>query len=223
MISRFFIDRPVFATVLSIVIMLAGLASMYALPVEQYPSIVPPEVVVQARYPGASAQTISETVAAPIEQQVNGVDGMIYMRSASSDAGSMRLSVYFDIGTDPDQATIDVNNRVSAALARLPEQVRQQGVTVQKRSSSILSMVALSSPNGTYDRLFMSNYALLNIIDELKRVPGVGDAALFGAANYSMRVWLNPSKLAEFGLTPSDIAQVLREQNTQASVGSLGA
>jgi len=222
-ISRFFIDRPVFATVLSIVIMLAGLASMYALPVEQYPSIVPPEVVVQARYPGASAQTISETVAAPIEQQVNGVDGMIYMRSASSDAGSMRLSVYFDIGTDPDQATIDVNNRVSAALARLPEEVRQQGVTVQKRSSSILSMVALSSPNGTYDRLWMSNYALLNIIDELKRVPGIGDAALFGAANYSMRVWLNPSKLAEFGLTPSDIARVLREQNTQASVGALGA
>ena len=223
MISRFFIDRPVFATVLSIVIMLAGLGSMFALPVEQYPSIVPPEVVVQARYPGASAQTISETVAAPIEQQVNGVDGMIYMRSTSSDAGSMRMSVYFDIGTDPDQATIDVNNRVSAALARLPEAVRQQGVTVQKRSSSILSMIALSSPGGTYDRLYMSNYALLNMIDELKRVPGVGDAALFGAANYSMRIWLNPAKLAEFRLTPSDIVRVLREQNTQASVGSLGA
>ena len=222
MISKFFIDRPVFAMVLSIVIVLAGLAAMRALPVEQYPEIVPPEVVVSASYPGASAETLAETVAAPIEQQVNGVEKMIYMRSTSSDAGSMRLSVYFEIGTDPDQATINVNNRVQAALARLPEQVRQQGVTVQKRSSSILALVALTSPDGRYDRLFMSNYALLNVIDELKRVPGVGDASLFGAANYSMRVWLKPDKLAEFGLTPSDIAAVLREQNTQASVGSVG-
>jgi len=222
MISKFFIDRPVFATVLSIVIVLAGLAAMMALPVEQYPEIVPPEVVVSASYPGANAETLAETVAAPIEQQVNGVEDMIYMRSTSSDAGSMRLSVYFEIGTDPDQATINVNNRVQAALARLPEQVRQQGVTVQKRSSSILALVSLSSPDERYDRLFMSNYALLNVIDELKRIPGVGDASLFGAADYSMRIWLKPDKLAEFGLTPSDVAGVLREQNTQAAAGSMG-
>ncbi len=223
MISKFFIDRPVFATVLSIVIVLAGLGAMTTLPIEQYPEIVPPEVVVDARYPGASAQTISETVAAPIEQQVNGVENMIYMRSTSSDAGTMRMSVFFDIGSDPDQATIDVNNRVQAALPRVPEQVRQQGVTVQKRSSSILALVTLTSPDERYDRLFMSNYALVSIIDQLKRIPGVGDAQLFGAANYSMRVWLQPDKLAQYGLTPSDIAAVLREQNTQAAAGSIGA
>jgi multidrug efflux pump len=223
MISKFFIDRPVFATVLSIVIVLAGLASMFVLPVEQYPQIVPPEVVVSARYPGASAQTISESVAAPLEQQVNGVEDMIHMRSASADSGEMRLSVYFDIGTDPDQATINVNNRVQAALSRLPEIVRQQGVTVQKRSSSIMAMVALHSPNGSHDRLFMNNYALLYIIDQLKRVPGVGDASVFGQIDYSMRVWLKPDKLAELRLTPSDVAAALREQNIQPAVGAMGA
>jgi multidrug efflux pump len=223
MISKFFINRPIFATVLSIVIVLAGLVSMYALPVEQYPEIVPPEVVVTANYPGASAQTISESVAAPIEQQVNGVENMIYMRSANSDAGSMRLSVFFDIGTDPDQATINVNNRVQAAIARLPEIVREQGVTVQKRSSSIMAMVALHSPNGRYDQLFMNNYASLYVTDQLKRVPGVGDASVFGQTDYSMRVWLKPDKLAEYGLTPTDVATALREQNIQPAVGAMGA
>jgi multidrug efflux pump len=223
MISKFFINRPVFATVLSIVIVLAGLVSLYALPVEQYPEIVPAEVVVTANYPGASAQTIAETVAAPIEQQVNGVEDMIYMRSANSDSGSMRLSVYFDIGTDPDQATINVNNRVQAAIARLPEIVRQQGVTVQKRSSSIMAMVTLHSPNGRYDQLFMNNYATLYVTDQLKRVPGVGDASVFGQTDYSMRVWLKPDKLAEYGLTPTDVAQALREQNIQPAVGAMGA
>ncbi|MFC4252802.1 efflux RND transporter permease subunit [Sinimarinibacterium flocculans] len=223
MISKFFIDRPVFATVLSITITLAGLVAMRSLPVEQYPQIVPPEVVIQARFPGANAQTISETVAAPIEQQVNGVENMIYMRSTSSDAGSMRMSVYFDVGTDPDQATINVNNRVQAALPTLPANVRNLGVTVRKQSSSILGLVALSSPDGRYDRLFMSNYALINIIDEIRRIPGIGDASLFGAADYSMRIWLRPDKLAEYELTPNDIAERLREQNTDAAIGSLGA
>jgi multidrug efflux pump len=223
MISRFFIDRPVFATVLSVVIVLAGLAAMYDLPVEQYPEIVPPEVVVQANYPGADARTIAESVAAPLEQQINGVENMVYLRSVNADAGNMRMSVFFDIGTNPDQATINVNNRVQAAIAQLPEIVRQQGVTVQKRSSSILAMVAMHSPDDRFDRLYMSNYALLYVIDQLKRIPGVGDAALFGQIDYSMRVWLRPDKLADYGLTTSDVSAALREQNIQPAVGSMGA
>ena len=223
MISKFFIHRPVFATVLSIVIVLAGLASLYTLPVEQYPEIVPPEIVVVANYPGASAQTIADSVAEPIEQQVNGVEDMIYMRSTSSDAGDMRLSVFFDIGTDADQATINVNNRVQAAIARLPAAVREQGVTVQKRSSSILSLVALYSPDGQHDALSMNNYASRYVTDQLKRVPGVGDASVFGQTDYSMRVWLRPDKLAEYGLTPADVANALREQNIQPAVGAMGA
>ena len=201
MISRFFIERPVFATVLSVAITLAGLVAIRALPIAQYPNILPPEVVVSARYSGASAQVIAESIAAPLEQQINGAENMIYLRSTSADSGTMQLSVSFAIGTDPDQATIDVNNRVQAALPNLPAEVRQQGVLVKKRSTSILAVVTLSSPDGRYDPVFISNYALLNIIDELKRTPGVGDAALFGAKDYSMRVWLQPDKLAQHGLT----------------------
>lgn len=222
MISRFFIDRPIFSSVLSIVIMLAGLVAMRALPVAQYPEIVPPQVVVAATYPGASAQTIAETVAAPLEQQVNGVEDMIYMQSTSTGTGTMNLSVYFQTGTDPDQATINVNNRVQRAIAVLPEEVRRQGVTVTKRSSSILQIVALSSPDRRYDTIYISNYALVNIIDELRRTPGVGDASLFGASDYSMRVWLRPDKVAQVNLTPGDIAAAIREQNAQFAAGRFG-
>src|SRR4051812_5675926 len=175
MISKFFIDRPIFAAVLSIVIVLAGLLALRALPVAQYPQIVPPQVVVSATYPGATAQTIAETVAAPLEQQINGVENMIYMQSTSTGTGTLNLSVYFQNGTNADQATINVNNRVQRATALLPEEVRRQGVSVTKRSSSILQVLTLSSPEGRYDRLFISNYALVNIIDELRRTPGVGD------------------------------------------------
>ncbi|MDB5570751.1 MAG: hydrophobe/amphiphile efflux family transporter [Hyphomicrobiales bacterium] len=222
MISRFFIDRPVFASVLSIVIVLGGLLAMRALPVSQYPQIVPPEVVITANYPGANAQTIAETVAAPLEQQINGVENMIYMRSTSTGSGTLNLSVSFAIGTNPDQATINVNNRVQRAQALLPEEVRRQGVTVNKRSSSILQLLAMSSPNGRYDTIFISNYALINVIDELRRTPGVGDASLFGASDYSMRLWLKPDKMAQYNLTPGDVAAAVREQNAQFAAGRFG-
>jgi hydrophobe/amphiphile efflux-1 (HAE1) family protein len=219
MISKFFIDRPIFASVLSIVIVLVGLIAIRILPVAQYPEIVPPQVVVSATYPGASAQTIAETVAAPLEQQVNGVEDMLYMQSTSTGTGTMSLSVFFRTGTDADQATINVNNRVQRATAVLPEEVRRQGVTVTKRSSSILQIVALSSPDKRYDPIYISNYALINIIDELRRTPGVGDASLFGASDYAMRIWLRPDKVAQYNLTPSDIAAAIREQNAQFAAG----
>jgi multidrug efflux pump len=219
MISKFFIDRPIFASVLSIAIVLIGLIAMRVLPVAQYPEIVPPQVVVSATYPGASAETIAETVAAPLEQQVNGVENMIYMQSTSTGSGTMSLSVYFQTGTDADQATINVNNRVQRATAVLPEEVRRQGVTVTKRSSSILQIVALSSPNRRYDTIYISNYALINIIDELRRTPGVGDASLFGASDYSMRIWLRPDKVAQYNLTPGDVAAAIRDQNAQFAAG----
>ncbi|KZD05233.1 efflux RND transporter permease subunit [Oceanibaculum pacificum] len=222
MISRFFINRPVFATVLSIVIVLAGLAAMRVLPIAQYPDIVPPQVVISATYPGASAEVISETVASPIEQEINGVPGMIYMNSSANNAGTLSMSVSFEIGTDPDQATIDVNNRVQSALPLLPEEVRRQGVRVDKRSSNILQVITMSSPGGRYDPVYISNYALLNVIDELKRVDGVGDASLFGAKDYSMRIWLRPDKLAQFNMTPADVGQAIQEQNSQFAAGQFG-
>lgn len=220
---QFFIDRPIFSTVLSILILIAGGASLTQLPVEQYPDVVPPQVVVSASYPGASAQVIADTVAAPLEQAINGVDDMLYMESYSADSGNMQLTIYFRIGTDPDQATIDVNNRVQRATARLPQEVRDLGVQVQARSTSILQVVALSSEHQQLDTLEISNYALLNVLDELVRLPGVGNAALFGAQDYSMRIWLRPDKLAEYQLTPSDVAQALREQNAQYAAGRIGA
>jgi multidrug efflux pump subunit AcrB len=222
MISQFFIDRPVFASVISIVIVLAGLIALRALPVAQYPEIVPPQVVVSATYPGASAETIAETVAAPLEQQINGVERMIYMQSTSTSAGTLTISVYFQNGTDADQATINVSNRVQRATPLLPEEVRRQGVSVTKRSTSFLQVLAMSSPDRRYDTLFISNYALINVIDELRRTPGVGEAMLFGASDYSMRLWLKPDKLAQYGLTPVDVAVAVREQNAQFAAGRFG-
>lgn len=222
MISRFFIERPVFAMVISIVILLAGLIAMRALPIAQYPEIVPPQVSVSASYPGASSQVIAETVAAPLEQEINGVEGMIYQLSNSDSSGAMSLTVYFEVGTDPDQATIDVNNKVQAALAKLPEEVRRQGVQVEKKSSDILQVVTLFSPDNSRDPIFISNYALINVIDDLKRIPGVGDVSQFGSKDYSMRIWLRPDKLAQYNMTPSDVASAIREQNSQFAAGSFG-
>ena len=220
---RFFIDRPIFASVISIIIVLAGLASLRALPVEQYPDVVPPQIVVQAAFPGASAEVLATSVAAPLEQEINGVDDMIYMESNATDAGTVEITVSFEIGTDPDLAAINVNNRVQAASARLPQAVRDQGVRVEARSTNMLMVPVLYSPDDSKDTLFISNYALLNVLDELVRIPGVGDASLFGAQDYSMRIWLRPDTLAQYDLTPSDIAAALREQNVQFAAGRLGA
>ncbi|MFV8569930.1 efflux RND transporter permease subunit [Marinobacter sp. SBS5] len=220
---RTFIDRPIFATVISILITLGGALALLGLPVEQYPNVVPPQVVVDGRFPGASADVISDSVVAPLEQEINGVDDMIYLESSATDSGSFRISVSFEIGTDPDQATINVNNRVQQALARLPQSVRNQGLKVEARSTSILQVIALSSPDNSMDVVEISNYALLNVLDELVRLPGIGNASLFGAQDYSMRIWLRPDKLAQYELTPGDVANALRAQNAQFAAGRIGA
>ncbi len=221
--SRFFIDRPIFAGVLAIVIVLAGLVASQVLPVAQYPEIAPPTVTITTTYPGASAQTLARTVAAPIEEQLSGVEGLLYFASSSSSSGSMTITATFEVGTDVDQATFNVNNRVQLALPRLPDEVRRNGVTVQKRSNDILLVVALSSPDGRHDTLFLSNYASLNLVDELKRLPGVADVTIFGARDYSMRVWLQPDRMARLGLTASDVAAAVRAQNAQYAAGKIGA
>jgi hydrophobe/amphiphile efflux-1 (HAE1) family protein len=221
-ISNFFIDRPLFAMVVSAFIVIAGLAAFRALPVSMYPDIAPPTVVVNASYPGASSDVIAETVAAPLEQSLNGVEGMLYMRSANASNGAMQLLITFAVGTDPDIAVINVQNRVQSALPLLPEEVRRQGVTVAKNLLTFMQVVTLDAPDGRYDQLFISNYASINVLDELRRIPGVGDLQVFGARDYSVRIWLKPDRLAEFGLTPGDVAKAVREQNTQSAAGRLG-
>ncbi len=220
-ISSFFINRPIFATVISIIITLIGFMSVRGLAVEQYPQVVPPTVSVSAAYPGASAQVLSETVASVLTQEINGVQDMIYITSTSADSGQLSMQVYFRIGTDPDQATIDVNNRVQRALSQLPTEVQNQGVTVEQRSSSILLFTALYSPNNEYDRLFLNNYANINILDEIRRLPGVGNAEVLGNQDFAMRIWLNPDKLSQYDLTPSEVSSAIRAQNTVVSAGKL--
>ncbi|TXE88182.1 multidrug efflux RND transporter permease subunit [Campylobacter volucris] len=222
MFSKFFIERPVFACVVSIIISLAGLIGLYSLPVEQYPSLTPPAVKVSATYAGADAQTVAQTVAIPLEDAINGVENMIYMDSTSSSSGEMTLSVYFNIGTDPDQATVDVNNRISAAMAKLPEEVKKTGVSVRKTGTNILEIASLYSPDGSMDVLEVYNYAALNILDDLARVPGVGNAAAVGSRNYSMRIWLNPDLLNRYQITATDVITAVREQNAQYSTGKIG-
>ena len=223
MISNFFIDRPLFATVVSAFIVIAGLAAFRELPVAMYPNVAPPQISVTTVYPGASAEVIAETVAAPLEQALNGVEDMLYMLSGnSSTASSLTIAMTFAVGTDPDIALINVQNRVQSAIQLLPEEVRRQGVSIQKALPSFLMILSFDSPDGRYDDLFVSNYATLNVIDELRRIPGMGNVQVFGARDYSIRIWLRPDKLAELGLTPADVAAAVREQNAQSAAGRLG-
>ena len=223
MLSKFFIYRPIFATVMSIVIVIAGGITIPFLPVEQTPNITPPTVEVSAKYPGASAQVIAETVAAPIEEQVNGVEDMIYMSSKSADDGSMDLTVSFEVGTDIDMATVLVQNRVTVAEPLLPEEVKREGVTVKKKSTNIVLMVNLFSPDGDYDEIYQSNYINTQIKDVLSRVPGVGEVMVFGAKDFGMRIWLNPELLKARDLTTNDVVEAIREQNVQVAAGQIGA
>jgi multidrug efflux pump len=222
-ISRFFIDRPRFAAVLSIMIFLVGAISIFRLPISEYPEVAPPQVVVRAQFPGANARVIAETVATPLEEQINGVEGMLYMGSQASADGSMTLSVSFKIGTDPERAATEVQNRVNRALPRLPEVVRQIGVTTEKSSPNLTMVVHLVSPDNRYDALYLRNYASLNVRDALLRIPGMGTVLAFGSGDYAMRIWLDPQKLAARNLASSDVVKALREQNAQVAAGVVGA
>jgi HAE1 family hydrophobic/amphiphilic exporter-1 len=223
MISKFFIERPVLANVIAILMVVIGAVSLLRLPVAQYPDVVPPTVQVTTRYPGASARTVIDTVALPIEQQVNGVEHMLYMQSYSASDGSYTLTVTFDIGTDLNNAQVLVQNRVSAALASLPQSVQVQGVVVQKKSTSILQIVTLTSPDNRFDSLYLSNYATIKLKDEISRLPGVGNVNVFGAGQYSMRVWLDPEKMQARGLNAQDVISALQQQSEQVTAGQIGA
>ncbi len=220
--SKFFINRPIFASVISIIIVIAGLVASQVLPIAQYPQIAPPTVMITATYPGASADTLAKTVAAPIEEQLNGVENLSYFTSSASANGAVTITATFDVGTDVNMAAVNVNNRVKAAEPRLPEAVRRNGVIVQMRSNDILQVVALESEKGKYGTLFLSNYASLNIVDELKRLKGVGDVTIFGAQDYSMRIWLKPDRMAQLKLTTSDISNAISAQNAQNAAGKIG-
>ena len=222
MFSKFFINRPIFATVLALIIVVAGLVTLNILPVAQFPDITPPTVQVSAVYPGANAETVAQTVGIPIEQQVNGVDGMLYMSSTSSSSGAYSLTITFAVGTDVDMATVQVQNRVSVAQSSLPEPVVVQGVTVQKQSSNIVMFLTMSAKDSVYDGLYLTNYAKLNLVDQLTRVPGVGAVNVMGAGDYSMRVWLDPEAMRIRSISPAEIYQAIQSQNMEVSAGTVG-
>src|SRR3984957_11531692 len=223
MISAIFVDRPRLAVVIAIVITIAGLLALTRIPVAQFPDIVPPQVQVSATYPGASAAVVEGNVAHPIGAAAAGVDKMLYMKSTSGNDGSYGLTVSFALGTDPDIDTVNVNNRVQTALAQLPAEVQLEGLTIQKKSSAILQFIVLYSDNGKQDPLFITNYAVINVLDVLSRTPGVGQATLFGRLNYSMRIWFDTDRLDNLKLTPSDVISAIQAQNVQAPVGRIGA
>jgi multidrug efflux pump len=222
-ISKFFIDRPIFAGVLSVLVLLGGIISMFKLPISEYPEVVPPSVVVHAQYPGANPKVIAETVASPLEEQINGVEDMLYMQSQANSDGNLTITITFKLGTDPDKAQELVQNRVSQALPRLPEDVTKLGVTTIKSSPTLTMVVHLNSPNNRYDMTYLRNYALINVKDRLERISGVGEVQLWGSGDYSMRIWLDPTKVAERGMTATDVVDAIREQNVQVAAGVIGA
>src|SRR6266702_6266653 len=217
MISKFFIERPVLSNVIAVLMMLIGGVSLFELAVAQYPDVVPPTVQVTTRYPGASARTVIDTVALPIEQQVNGVEGMIYMQSYAGADGSYSLTVTFKVGIDLNIAQVLVQNRVSSALSLLPSAVQAQGVIVQKNSTAILQIVTLTSPDSRYDSLYLANYATIRLKDQIARLPGVGNVSVFGAGQYSMRIWLDPEKMRARALVPQDVIQSIQQQSQQVT------
>src|SRR6201996_5964745 len=220
--THFFIDRPIFASVLSIVIVVVGALAVFQLPVAQFPDIVPPTVVVSTSFPGADPKVVADTVASPIEQEVNGVENMLYMSAQCAADGSMQLTVTFKLGTDIDKAQVLVQNRVAVAEPRLPEEVRRVGVTTEKRSPDITLAGNLTSPDGRFDKLYIDNYAYLQVKDAIARLPGVGLVTVFGARDYAMRLWLDPEKIASRGLTADDVINAIREQNVQVAAGTIG-
>ena len=222
MVSRFFIDRPVFAFVISLFITLAGIAAMRNLPIAQYPEIAPPVVQVLAIYPGASAEVLEQTVAAPLENAINGVEHMMYMSSTSSGNGLLTINVTFEIGTNADQASVNVSNLVKQAEPKLPQEVRRQGITVFKGSSAFLQVVAFYSPDGSLDDIYTSNYVTLNVLDVLKRIPGTTNVQIFGAKDYAMRIWMKPDRMTQLGVSTADIVAALNEQNAQFAAGKIG-
>ena len=220
--ADFFIDRPVFSTVLSIIIVIVGFIGLALLPVDQYPQIVPPVVRISASYPGADAQTVTQAVATPIEQELNGTPGMIYMESSSSNSGGFSATVTFDISTDPDLAAVDIQNRLKKAEARLPAEVVQNGISVEKQAASKLMTITLLSSDPKFDEIYLSNYATLNVLDMLRRVPGVGSVSNVGSRYYAMQIWVMPDKLADLGLTVKDLQTALKDQNRESAAGVLG-
>ncbi len=223
MFSRFFIHRPIFATVLSLIMVIVGILAMFKLPIQEYPSVAPPQITVQAIYPGADAKTLASTVSTTLEEAINGVDNMIYMTSTASPNGILTLSVYFEVGSDVDQAKVDVNNRVQLANGKLPPEVTRQGISVKERSPDIVKVIAFTSKNSVNDSTFISNYLNINVMDDLKRISGIGEAIIFGQKNYAMQVWIDPDKLSHYELIPTDITQLIRSQNAQYSTGSIAA
>src|SRR5271168_225085 len=223
MFSAIFVDRPRLAIVIAIVTTIAGALAFFAMPVAQYPDIVPPQVSVTTMYPGANSTVVDATVAQPIEAQVVGVDKMIYMKSTSGDDGSYTLTASFELGTDPDINTVNVNNRVQVALSTLPPDVQRQGVVVKKKSSALLGVIAIYSPKHSHDPLFLSNFVTINLLDRIKSTPGVGDATIWGPQDYAMRAWVRTDRLTGLGLTTADIINAIQSQNVQAAVGRVGA